>query len=154
MHYPCSITTDLKRIPKLSLYLLMCITLFGCGGGGGGDGSDASPTQTQDTSTNNDDTVEESATTTLADNPLPATASFSNFINQTLTLNPSDTPLFGSHRFIKIYDTDGNVYFLGKVHPTNVFEVDINPQASTEMVYVDIFSESSADITKVLEITL
>lgn len=70
---------------------------------------------------------------------------FNNFDNLILKVDVPSYDMLGDYRFIKIFDTNGDVLFLGEVSPNEIFSLPVNKLKSAAKLTIEIFSENAAD---------
>jgi len=87
------------------------------------------------------------ADTLLKNNVVAVTSNFSNFDGVKLSIDVPSYPMSGQYRFLKIFDTAGNVLFLGAVSANDIFEVPVAKLKSAGDLSIELFSESAADQT-------
>lgn len=75
---------------------------------------------------------------------------FNNYDTIKLTVNIPAYPMIGQYRFIKIYDNNSDVLFLGEVPLDKVFSISVNKVKSAKKLTIEIFSENAANKTIVL----
>jgi hypothetical protein len=81
----------------------------------------------------------------LADNPLPAGASFDNFASTTVVVPVREAGLTGDQLFVKVSRADGQTLFLGAVAKEGDFSLPVHVPLNDGKVLYEIFSDSSAD---------
>lgn len=146
-------------VPCFWLTIALSFSLVGCGGGGGGSSAPAASNDSESLSgeVNESLVIEEvqvPATTALADNPLSLTASFDNFETVQVSFDPELYPVQGMRRFLKVSDDLGLTLFLGEVHFSEPFSLEVNPQVLATRLIIEAFTESAMDETVITEVQL
>lgn len=119
-------------------FTALIVLLCGCGGGGGGGSTSpaattpVAPAVTPDSSR-------------LTDNPLPASTTILSFRDYQLDLDFSSQIMQGSRTFLKIYEDNENVIFLGEFDASTPLSLALNLPVDTNALWVEWFTNNPVD---------
>jgi hypothetical protein len=125
--------------------------LSACGGGGGGGSPVASTTPAplvaapEPAPQPDPEPTPIADSSRLADNPLPASASFDNFASAAVVVPVQDAGLTGERLFVKVSRPDGQTLFLGAVAKQGDFSLPVHVPLTDGKVLYEIFSDSASD---------
>jgi hypothetical protein len=122
--------------------------LSACGGGGGGGSApNASPAPAPVVAAPQPEPEPAivADSTRLADNRLPANASFDNFASAAVVVPVQGAGMTGDRLYVKVSRPDGQTLFLGAVARQGDFSLPVHVPLADGKVLYEIFSDSSSD---------
>lgn len=83
----------------------------------------------------------------LSTQSAPTNSQFSNFENKPFSVDPQLFNFDGNNVYLKVYDTDGNVFYLGRINKDTLFSIELVLPNNDSIVAYDIFTDSANDLS-------
>jgi len=96
---------------------------------------------------NNTNMAEELTSSLLSEQFAPGNAQFSNFENKSFSVDPQLFNFGGNNVYLKVYDMDGNVFYLGRINKDALFSIELVLPNNDSIVAYDIFTDSANDLS-------
>ncbi|MEH6531040.1 MAG: hypothetical protein V7735_06820 [Photobacterium frigidiphilum] len=96
---------------------------------------------------NNTSIDEQLTSSLLSTQSAPINGQFSNFENKPFSIDPQSFNFDGNNVYLKVYDTDGNVLYLGGINKGVLFSIELASPKNDSTVIYDLFTDSANDLS-------